>query len=98
MAAPGAMLEHGLVHPARFATGGSVGRAIREIRAEMGFSQEELAHRSGLDRSYEGGVERAERNPSLRILIQLAQGLDCPLSEIMRRAETLAGRAVGSDR
>jgi len=60
------------------------------LRREVGLSQEELAYRSGLDRSYVGGVERAERNPSLRILIQLAEGMRLPLSAIMARAETLA--------
>lgn len=59
-------------------------------------SQEELAYRSGLDRSYTGGVERAERNPSLRILIQIADGMGIPLSAIMARAETLAREEAGA--
>jgi transcriptional regulator with XRE-family HTH domain len=84
------MLEGHAVDPAPPPTPRSVGQAIRELRHELGLSQEELAYRSGLDRSYVGGVERAERNPSLRILIQLAEGMRLPLSAIMARAETLA--------
>jgi transcriptional regulator with XRE-family HTH domain len=34
------------------------GRTIRELREERGISQEELAHRCGLDRSYMGATER----------------------------------------
>lgn len=71
----------------------SVGRAIRELRYECGISQEELAYRSGLDRSYTGGIERAERNASLRSLLKVADGLDVPLSRIFALAEELAAPA-----
>lgn len=41
------------------------GNRLRQIRQNMGLSQEELAHLCNLDRSYVGGVERGERNISL---------------------------------
>lgn len=41
------------------------GARVRRWRAEVGISQEELAHRAGLDRSYVGQVERGERNVNL---------------------------------
>lgn len=51
------------------------GNRLRELRERVGISQEELAHRSGLDRSYVGGVERGERNASLLAICKLAKGL-----------------------
>lgn len=85
------------MEPVPLPTRHSVGQAIRELRGDAGISQEELAHRSGLDRSYMGGVERAERNPSLRILLQVAAGLDLPLSRILARAEELASHPADGE-
>ena len=37
-----------------------LGQRIRDARKALGFSQEDLAHESGIDRSYIGGVERGD--------------------------------------
>lgn len=60
-----------------------LGVRIRQIRTEKSLSQEELAHRSGLDRSYVGQVERGERNLSFDNLCKIASGLDIKLSELV---------------
>lgn len=66
------------------------GRAIRELRAERGLSQERLALDAGLDRTYVSGIERGERNPSLTNLLKLGDVLGVRLSEVAARAETEA--------
>lgn len=60
-----------------------LGRAVRELRARRGLSQEVLGYRSGLHRNYIGAIERGEINPTFRVLIKLSHGLDFELSEIM---------------
>jgi transcriptional regulator with XRE-family HTH domain len=45
-------------------------------------TQEDLAERSGLDRSYIGGVERGERNPTLSVIERIAGSLGVSLAEL----------------
>lgn len=60
------------------------GANIRRIRKQRGFSQEELAHRSGLHRTYIGGIERGERNPSLANIVAIANGLSCKAEDLFK--------------
>ena len=55
---------------------------MRERRKALGWSQEELAHRADVDRSYVGGVERGERNITFRMLCQLSAALELSVSEL----------------
>ena len=59
------------------------GDRVRELRKDCGWSQEELAQASGLDRSYMGSVERGERNIALRNLEAIALAFEISLSELM---------------
>ena len=51
------------------------GDRVRAVRHQASVSQEELALRCGLDRSYIGQVERGERNLSLENIYRIAGGL-----------------------
>jgi transcriptional regulator with XRE-family HTH domain len=65
----------------------ALGAAIRKRRAELGISQESLAHRAKLDRSYVGGVERGERNVAYVNILKLARALDLSAAELIAQAE-----------
>ena len=51
------------------------GKKVRELRKEQGLSQEALAARAGLDRSYMGHIERGEKNITLTKMYQIADAL-----------------------
>lgn len=68
------------------------GRRVRKLREGLGISQEELAARAGLHRTYVGSVERGERNISLINIQRLAAALDCRPDELLRSSST--GRAA----
>jgi transcriptional regulator with XRE-family HTH domain len=60
------------------------GETIRQKRKKLGVSQEEFADMCGLDRTYVGGIERGERNVSLRNIQKIAKGLRVSLSELFK--------------
>ena len=60
------------------------GSRVRLRRAELGFSQEELAGVSGLHRTYIGAVERGERNISLANVIRIAAALELDPAELVK--------------
>lgn len=53
-----------------------LGRNMRVYRAAQGLSQEELAERSGIKRTYIGAIERGDVDPRLGTLSKIATGLD----------------------
>ena len=58
------------------------GKRIRALRLAKGYSQEELAFKAKLDRTYVGGIERGEGNPSLKNIAGMADTLEISLSEL----------------
>lgn len=64
-----------------------VGDAIRARRKARNMNQEELAHASGLNVKYLGGVERGEINLSLLSLQKVTDALGCGLTDILPRSK-----------
>ena len=58
-------------------------QSVKLRRKELGLSQEELAFRAGTKRSYLSDLERGVRNPSVRLLGRLAEGLDVPPARLL---------------
>lgn len=60
---------------------------MRAVRRELGISQDDLAHRADLDRSYMGRIERDEVSPSLDTIRAVAKGLKVRPSQLLERME-----------
>ena len=63
----------------------TLGDTIRQIRKQLGLSQEELAELSDLHRTYIGGIERGERNVSLENIVGIARALKVSPSQLLER-------------
>lgn len=61
-----------------------LGRKIRETRVKEGYSQEELASRCGLHRTYISDIERGERNVSVENIEKIAKALSTEPNELLR--------------
>lgn len=62
-----------------------VGENLRGERERQGLSQEELAFRAELHRTYVSGVERGVRNPTVKIVARLAEALGVEPSALLER-------------
>ncbi|CAL2082811.1 Helix-turn-helix [Tenacibaculum dicentrarchi] len=58
------------------------GERVREIRKEKELSQEELAHKADLHRTYIGMIERAEKNITLVNIEKIANALDVNITDL----------------
>ena len=58
------------------------GARVRALRLEKGLSQEALAHLCDLDRTYLSGVERGERNISLKNIEVIAKALEISIANL----------------
>lgn len=63
-------------------------KRVRELRKQLGVSQEELAHASGLHRTYVGAVERGERNITLLNAERIAIALGVTLPKCLEMSDT----------
>ena len=63
------------------------GRIVRRRREAAGVSQEALADRAGLHRTYISLLERGLRNPSLTVISKLARALDTTMTALVGELE-----------
>ncbi len=60
---------------------------VRKLRSGLGISQEELAERADLHRTYIAGIERGARNPTLLTIKKLAKGLGVSSANLLSEAK-----------
>ena len=60
------------------------GKKVRRERSNLGISQEELASRAGVHRTYIGMIERAEKNITLENIDKVAKALNLKLADFFR--------------
>jgi transcriptional regulator with XRE-family HTH domain len=73
--------------PIRSPAHAAFGEAIRQMRGEIGLSQESLAEVCDLDRTYISGIERGSRNPSLTNILKIAAALSVRPADLLARTE-----------
>jgi transcriptional regulator with XRE-family HTH domain len=64
------------------------GLTVHAYRLQAGLTQEALAERAGIDRTYVGGVERGERNVGVANVVRLADALGIAPSHLLERFTT----------
>lgn len=64
-----------------------LGRVVRRLRSDAGFSQERFADACHVHRTYIGSIERGETNVSLDNIERLATTLEVPISRLFLEAE-----------
>jgi transcriptional regulator with XRE-family HTH domain len=65
----------------------ALGKAIRAERLALGLSQEALADKANIDRSYIGGVERGEHNVAIINLLKIADALNVKASKLLDKCK-----------
>ena len=74
----------------------ALGKVVKERRKALGISQEELAAKSGLHRTYVSDVERGIRNLTVGAMCFLANGLGLSLTELVGFVETRVSQKSGA--
>ena len=65
------------------------GEKVKLTRKEKGLSQEELASRANLHRTYIGMIERAEKNITLINMLKISRALDVTLNELLELVDNV---------
>lgn len=67
------------------------GKVVRRWREQAGISQEELATRAGLHRTYISLIERGKRTASIEVVRRVADALNTTMAELISEAEKRRG-------
>ena len=70
--------------PKRNSTLIQFGRNVARLRSQAGLSQDKLAEKADLDRTYLSGIERGVRNPGIKIVIRLARALRVTVDQLCK--------------
>ena len=65
---------------------------LKYNRHKVGLSQEELAYKCNLDRTYISLLERGKRNPTLNVLFSISSALNLTTSEFVKQIENIIQR------
>ena len=69
------------------------GKRVRTLRKAHGWTQEKLASRCGRHWTYIGGLERGERNPTLKVMADVARALGVDVWQLLKDDERPRDRA-----
>jgi transcriptional regulator with XRE-family HTH domain len=72
------------------------GRNVSRLRGAAGFSQDKLAEKAELDRTYLSGIERGVRNPGIKTVIRLAHALAVSVDQLCKGVEAPDATAEAS--
>jgi transcriptional regulator with XRE-family HTH domain len=72
------------VMPKRDKTLTEFGRNVSRLRSDAGLSQDKLAEKADLDRTYLSGIERGVRNPGIKTVLRLARALDVSVDRLCK--------------
>lgn len=59
---------------------------MRRLRQSAGLTQEQLAFEANIDLTYVGGIERGRRNPSLLVMVRIAEALKVDPQALLDRS------------
>jgi len=62
-----------------------VGANVRRARQKAGLTQEQVALQADIDLTYMGGIERGRRNPTVIVLVRIAEALGLEPSDLLKR-------------
>ena len=65
----------------------TIGKTIKEFRLLRGFSLNDIAKKTGLNKSYLSKIENEKRDPSLGSLCQISKAINVPLNILILMAE-----------
>jgi len=63
------------------------GKAVKELRLEKNFSQEEFAYKASIERSHMGKIERGEHVPNLVLILRIANALSMTPGNLLDKVQ-----------
>ena len=74
--------------PVRDRTLVAFGRNVARVRTERGLSQDKLAEKADLDRTFVSGIERGVRNPGIKTVLRIARALNVSVADLCKGVDS----------